>query len=141
MAIGLTADQTLRSIVLPQAHRRDAAVDISQLVVVLKDSALGYSIIYLELLREGGNLATFRGNLIPTLIVLAVMYILMNYALTRVASAVEQRMRRTRGSAAVVAPDALGGGGVVATQETGPGGLDALPGGDEDTDYAPQRRR
>lgn len=113
-AIGMTQNQTLFSILLPQAITAMLPSIISQLVVVLKDSALGYNIVYLELLREGGNLATFRGNLIPTLIVLAVMYIVMNYALTRVASAVEQRLRRARGSAAVAAPDPLGGGGAVA---------------------------
>ena len=63
-------------------------------MVILKDSALGYNITYLELLRQGQNLATYRGNLIPTLIVVAVMYILLNYALTRVAGLVERRLRR-----------------------------------------------
>jgi glutamate transport system permease protein len=66
---------------------------ISQLVVILKDSALGYNIVYLELLRQGQNLATYRGNLIPTLIVLAAIYIVINYALSKLAGVVEQRLR------------------------------------------------
>ena len=93
-AIGLTPTQTLISILLPQAITAMLPSIISQLVVILKDSALGYAITYLELLRQGTNLATYRGNLIPTLIVLALMYVVINYGLTRVASAVEQRMRR-----------------------------------------------
>jgi glutamate transport system permease protein len=92
-AIGLTSGQTLTSILLPQAITAMLPSIVSQLVVILKDSALAYNIAYLELLRQGQNLAVYEGNLIPTLIVLAVIYILMNWALTRVARGLEARMR------------------------------------------------
>jgi glutamate transport system permease protein len=95
-AIGMTSTQTLITILLPQAITAMLPSIISQLVVILKDSALGYAINYLELLREGQNLATARGNLIPTLIVLAAIYIVINYALTRVARLVEERLRTGR---------------------------------------------
>jgi glutamate transport system permease protein len=93
-AIGLTPTQTLTSVLLPQAITAMLPSIISQLVVILKDSALGYNIVYLELLRQGQNLATYRGNLIPTLLVLAAIYIVINYALTKVASLVERRLRQ-----------------------------------------------
>lgn len=92
-AIGLTPGQTLTSVLLPQAITAMLPSIVSQLVVILKDSALAYNITYLELLRQGQNLATFKGNLIPTLIVLAVVYIVINWALTRVARALEARLR------------------------------------------------
>jgi glutamate transport system permease protein len=92
-AIGLTPTQTLTSVLLPQAITAMLPSIISQLVVILKDSALGYNIAYLELLRQGQNLATFKGNLIPTLIVLALIYIAINYGLTKIASGVERRLR------------------------------------------------
>ena len=92
-AIGLTSGQTLTSILLPQAITAMLPSIVSQLVVILKDSALAYNIAYLELLRQGQNLAVYEGNLIPTLIVLAVIYILINWALTRVARALEARLR------------------------------------------------
>ncbi|MCA0294378.1 MAG: amino acid ABC transporter permease [Actinobacteria bacterium] len=94
LAIGLTPLQTLTTILLPQAITAMLPSMLSQLVVILKDSALGSMISYLELLRSGSYLATAFANLIPTLIVLAVIYILINSALTRVAGAVEQRLRR-----------------------------------------------
>jgi glutamate transport system permease protein len=50
-------------------------------------------IAYLELLRSGTYLATAFANLIPTLIVLAAMYIAINSALTWLASSVERRLR------------------------------------------------
>ena len=77
-AIGLTPTQTLTAVLLPQAITAMLPSIVSQLVVILKDSALGYAITYLELLRQGQNLAIYQGNLIPTLIVLAVIYIVIN---------------------------------------------------------------
>lgn len=95
-AIGLTSWQTLSTILLPQAITAMLPSIVSQLVVILKDSALAYNIAYLELLRQGQNLAVFKGNLIPTLIVLAVIYILINWGLTRVARALEARLRSSK---------------------------------------------
>lgn len=92
-AIGLTSGQTLTSVLLPQAITAMLPSIVSQLVVILKDSALAYNITYLELLRQGQNLATFKGNLIPTLIVLAAIYIIINWALTRLARYLEARLR------------------------------------------------
>jgi glutamate transport system permease protein len=92
-AVGLTPGQTLTAILLPQAVAAMLPSIVSQLVVILKDSALAYAVTYLELLRQGQNLATFKGNLIPTFIVLAAIYIVINWALTRVARALEARLR------------------------------------------------
>ena len=92
-AIGLTSTQTLSAILLPQAITAMLPSIVSQLVVILKDSALAYNVAYLELLRQGQNLAVYKGNLIPTLIVLAAIYIVINWALTRLARALEARLR------------------------------------------------
>jgi len=42
---------------------------ISQLVVVLKDTAIGYQITFLEMVRQGTQVGARYGNLIPALIV------------------------------------------------------------------------
>ena len=94
LAIGLTPLQTLITILLPQAITAMLPSMLSQLVVVLKDSALGSMIAYSELLRAGTNLSTAYANLIPTLIVLAAMYITINAALTSLAAMVRSRLRR-----------------------------------------------
>lgn len=94
LAIGLTPFQTLTTIQLPQAITSMLPSMLSQLVVILKDSALGSMVSYLELLRSGTQLASAFANLIPTLIVLAGIYILINAALTKLASVVQQRLRR-----------------------------------------------
>jgi glutamate transport system permease protein len=96
LAIGLTGRQTLTAILLPQAITAMLPSLVSQLVVILKDTALGYIITYPELLRSGQNFATRGGNLIPTLIVIAALFILINYGLSRLARYLEARLRATR---------------------------------------------
>jgi glutamate transport system permease protein len=94
LAIGLTPFATLWSIQLPQAITLMLPSIISQLVVILKDSALGFLILYEELIRSGQTLASSKGNLIPTFIVIAVIYIVVNYALTLLARLLERRLQR-----------------------------------------------
>ena len=79
---------------------------ISQLVVILKDTALGYIINFAELLRGGQNLSTNYGNLIPTFIVLAAIFILINYSLTFLARLVERRLQRSAKGGPPVDPEA-----------------------------------
>ncbi|KUH90489.1 amino acid ABC transporter permease [Mycobacterium sp. IS-1556] len=94
-ALGLTWGQTMRSILLPQAITSMLPVLISQLVVVLKDTAIGYIITFLELVRQGVQMGTAYSNLLPALIVVAVLMISVNFTLSSVATAVEARMRRS----------------------------------------------
>lgn len=95
-ALGLTWGQTMRSILLPQAITSMLPVLISQLVVVLKDTAIGYIITFLELVRQGVQMGTAYSNLLPALIVVAVLMISVNFTLSSAATAVEARMRRSR---------------------------------------------
>jgi glutamate transport system permease protein len=94
LAIGLTESQAMWSILLPQAITAMLPSLISQLVVVLKDTALGYIIGYYDLVRGGQTFSTNFGNLIPTMLVMAAMYIVINYTLTRIAHAVERSLQR-----------------------------------------------
>lgn len=96
LAIGMSETKTLISILLPQAITAMLPSLVSQLVVILKDTALGYWINYAELLRSSQNLSVSNGNLIPAFIVVAAMFILINYSLTRVARYLEQRLRSRR---------------------------------------------
>lgn len=95
LAVGLTPGQTLRLIELPQAIRAMLPSLVSQLVVVLKDTALGYLIGYAELLRAGQTLASVQGNLIASFIVAAAIFIVINYGLTSLAQWLERRMSRS----------------------------------------------
>jgi glutamate transport system permease protein len=96
LAIGLTPFQTLRLVLLPQAITLMLPSIVSQLVVVLKDSALGFLILYPELIRSGQTLASLKGNLIPTFIVIAAVFIAINYLLTLLARYLERRLQASR---------------------------------------------
>jgi glutamate transport system permease protein len=94
LAIGLTEGQAMWSILLPQAITAMLPSLISQLVVVLKDTALGYIIGYFDLVRAGQTFSTNYGNLIPTMIVMAAMFIVINYTLTKIAQGLERQLQR-----------------------------------------------
>jgi len=91
-AIGLSHGQALVNVLLPQALLAMLPALIAQLVVALKDSALGYIISYSELLREAKLLGTPLMTL-QTLTVAAVIFIVINYALGRTGFQLAQRMR------------------------------------------------
>ncbi|MBN0041481.1 amino acid ABC transporter permease [Cellulosimicrobium cellulans] len=85
LAIGLTQGQTLRSVQLPQALIAMLPALVSQLVVVLKDSALGQIITYNELLRAAQLYGVGNGNILQSLVLAAVIFIIINWLLTLVA--------------------------------------------------------
>ncbi|WP_226345897.1 amino acid ABC transporter permease [Agilicoccus flavus] len=94
LSVGLTPGQTLRSIQLPQALTAMLPALVGQLVVILKDTALGYQITYAELLRQGERIGSAYGNIVLALIVVAVLFIVLNYSLTSLAQWIEQRLSR-----------------------------------------------
>ncbi len=95
-ALGLSWGQTMRSVLLPQAITSMLPVLISQLVVVLKDTAIGYQITFVEMVRQGTVIGSSYGNYVPALIVIALLMISVNFALSAVATRVERRLRRSR---------------------------------------------
>ncbi|GAB3587600.1 amino acid ABC transporter permease [Calidifontibacter terrae] len=98
LSIGLTSSQTLRTIQLPQAITAMLPAIISQLVVVLKDTALGYNVLYGELLYQSQTGGTNNANIVPTLIVVAILFILINYSISKLAEYIDRRLKaRGRG--------------------------------------------
>jgi glutamate transport system permease protein len=98
MSLGLRRSAVTRLVELPQAVRTMLPTLVSQMVVLLKDSALGFIVAYPELLRSGRRIYTNVGNVIPTAMVIAVIYILINLALTGLATVLERRFRTGRRS-------------------------------------------
>jgi glutamate transport system permease protein len=99
LAVGLRYGQTLRMIVLPQAARRVLPSLVSQSVGLLKDTSLGYVVSYAELLYSGKVLANYNHLLIQTYIVIALTYLVINGALSKVARTLEARRPGPAGSA------------------------------------------
>ena len=120
LALGLTQGQTLRIILLPQAFRIMLPAVISQLVVALKDTSLGFIISYEELLRRANIAIQTTRNPIQMLLFVALIYIVINYSLGRLAEYTQRRFARSRSSRPVV-------GGRVAVP-AGDGGQPEVPG-------------
>lgn len=95
-SLGMTRWQQLRHIVLPQALRIMLPALISQLVVVLKDTSLGFIIGYEEILRVTTQIVQFLNNQIQMYVVVGLIYILINYGLSKLAGYVQRRMARGR---------------------------------------------
>jgi glutamate transport system permease protein len=106
-ALGLRWNQTMRSILLPQAITSMLPVLVSQLVVVLKDTAIGYQITFVEMVRQGTVVGSSYGNYVPALIVIAVLMISVNFALSALATRIERRMRRSRRGPAPLEAEAV----------------------------------
>ena len=97
-AIGLRKAGVMRLVLLPQAIRAMLPVIIAQLVVTLKDTALGFIITYPELLyfaRQLGSNGEYGSPLIPAAMVASVIYVAMCLALSYAAHRVEIGLRRS----------------------------------------------
>jgi len=113
-AIGLRKAGVMRLVLLPQAIRAMLPVIISQLVVTLKDTALGFIITYPELLylvKLLGSQALYNSPLIPSAIIGGSIYVALCLALSYIAYLVERRTRRSPKVTAVAAANQPGQGG------------------------------
>lgn len=111
LAVGMRKGQLMTTILLPQAVTAMLPALVSQVVVIVKDTALGGALLnYDELMAQVSEAAAYYGgNIIATLTVVAVIYIALNSVLTWFAGWLERWLRqRKKGTGAVV----TGGGGM-----------------------------
>jgi glutamate transport system permease protein len=121
-SLGLRKSQVMRLILVPQSVRAMLPAIVSQLVVLLKDVALGFLITYRELLTEAKQLFSaqqFEFPVLPVTFVVAAVYIAMCSTLSLLATFLERRTRRTGRTAA---PAGAGAGPMMplTTQEAAP---------------------
>ena len=83
MSIGLSPAKTMFKIVLPQAVRYVIPSLIAQLVVVVKDTTVAYVVSYPDLMQNARVLITSYDALVSMYLVVAVIYILINYLINR----------------------------------------------------------
>ncbi|HEY8752047.1 MAG TPA: amino acid ABC transporter permease [Arthrobacter sp.] len=105
-AIGLPKSAVMTSILLPQAVRSMLPVIISQLVVILKDTALGFIVTYNEILFQAkffGSQIQYASPIIPAAMVAAVLYVGMCLILAAIAKWLEKRLSRKPGAAVIPA--------------------------------------
>jgi glutamate transport system permease protein len=95
-AIGMRKNQVMRLVLLPQAVKIMLPSIISQMVVALKDTSLGYYIVAPGLTAVGKAIYGQFHNQVQTVIVLAAMYITVNLLLGWVATAIQRRLVGSR---------------------------------------------
>ncbi|MFJ6482794.1 MULTISPECIES: amino acid ABC transporter permease [unclassified Streptomyces] len=102
-AIGMRKGQTMFHVLIPQAVTAMLPALVSQLVVILKDTAIGGALLgFGELLSMNRQISANYSNTIPTLFVIALIYIVVNFGLTSFASLLEGRLRKSKKSTGAV---------------------------------------
>ncbi|GAB7030583.1 amino acid ABC transporter permease [Streptomyces sp. NPDC021749] len=100
-ALGMRKTQVMMTVLIPQAVRAMLPTVISQLVVTLKDTSLGYIITFEELLYTARLMSSniiVNGNdtYVPVIIVTGSLYVAMCLALSALANWIERRGRRAK---------------------------------------------
>ena len=90
-AIGMRKSQVTNIVLLPQAVKIMLPAIISQMVVALKDTSLGYAVAAPGLTAVGKQIWNGEQNQVPTAIVLAFLYVILNLILTAIATWVQKR--------------------------------------------------
>ena len=90
-AIGMRKTQVTNIVLLPQAVKIMIPAIISQCVVALKDTSLGYAVAAPGLIKVGQGIYQQFGNQVPTVIVLAALYIAINLVITLIANRVQKK--------------------------------------------------
>ncbi|RYY84074.1 MAG: amino acid ABC transporter permease [Comamonadaceae bacterium] len=82
-SLGLTEAQLFLGVVFPQALRYIVPALVAQLVIVVKDTTFGYVVTYGELMQNARVLIANYHSLVPVYLVVAALYCLVNYAISR----------------------------------------------------------
>lgn len=116
-ALGMRKSQVMSLVLLPQAVKIMLPSIISQCVVALKDTSLGFYIAAPGLTAVGKAIYTEFQNQVQTALVLAAMYVAVNLVLTAIATWVQRRYVGERATldTTSVGPNALASGGAQGT--------------------------
>jgi len=91
-AIGLTERQTFFRIVFPQAVRMVVPSLVAQIVILLKDTTLGYAVSYSELQNSVQLLTNIRPeSLVQAYLIVSVIYVLINGTISGAARLLDRR--------------------------------------------------
>jgi putative glutamine transport system permease protein len=103
-ALGMTYRQSLRHVILPQGLRRMVPATVSQLITLNKDTTLVSIIAITEVMRRGrivtaANFFTvIEAPILHVFIFIGALFVIVNYALSRLSRRLELRERRRTGT-------------------------------------------
>ena len=99
VALGMRSVTVFTKIVFPQAFRYVIPSLISELVIVLKDTTFAYVVSYADLMQNARVLISNYDALLSVYLVVALIYILINYLLNQASVAVAKRPKATGAAA------------------------------------------
>ncbi|MBR1822362.1 MAG: amino acid ABC transporter permease [Clostridia bacterium] len=99
LSLGLSNTRTFYQVVFPQAIRFVIPSLISELVIVLKDTTFAYVVSYADLMQNAKVLITSHDSLVSVYLVVAVIYILINYGLNKLSDRAARGLKRTGAAA------------------------------------------
>ena len=91
VSLGMRRNSVFFKIVFPQALRYVIPALISEVVIVLKDTTFAYVVNYADLMQNAKVLISNYDALLSVYLVVAVIYILINYLLNKISVAVAGR--------------------------------------------------
>lgn len=92
-SLGLSAGQTMNTVILPQALRIVVPPLVNNLVALLKDSSLASTIALLELSLAGNRVSSESFMPIPVLTTVAAVYLALTTVMTLFTDQLEKRVR------------------------------------------------
>jgi His/Glu/Gln/Arg/opine family amino acid ABC transporter permease subunit len=103
-ALGMTYAQSLRHVILPQGLRRMVPATVSQLITLNKDTTLVSIIAITEVMRRGrivtssNFFAEVQAPVLQVFIFIGLLFVVTNFALSRLSRRLELRERRLTGT-------------------------------------------
>jgi len=91
-ALGLTYNQAMRSVVLPQAFRNMTPVLLTQAIILFQDTSLVYVLSVTDFLGAASKIAERDGRLVEMYTFVALSFYLMCYALSRAVKLLHARI-------------------------------------------------
>lgn len=92
-SLGLSNSLTMRLIVLPQAIRKMIPTFVNQITIMIKDTSLLSVIGVVELTMQGQMIYSVNFKTFEILIIVAIIYFIIVYALTRFSIWIEGRIK------------------------------------------------
>lgn len=95
LSLGLTETRLFYKVIFPQAFRFVIPSLIAELVIVLKDTTFAYIVTCADLMQNAKVLISNYDAMLSVYLVVAVIYILINYILNKISDRLALRLRRT----------------------------------------------
>jgi glutamate transport system permease protein len=95
LSLGMRERSVFLKVIFPQAIRYVIPALISEIVIVVKDTTFAYVVNYPDLMQNARVLISNYDALLSVYLIVAVIYILINYLLNRVSQAVSGRRKRS----------------------------------------------